>query len=317
MKLTLFGLLAQLQACDVTEFSDKRIDDDVLIVIKGKSLLFSCASDQKYPSYKNGKLLNKLDCVANQWKWPSDFGQWTLQCKFVKCDAHPRFSDKQVVDNCWGKDDQDNCIHSMYDCPKNNWSTRPGLVIKDSFVSANITFLALRCTRFEDTQTGHWLLDGHRITSSSPVECVDYAECSIFKKANAQVGRTCLNSGSGYNDNCDIVQFDCPSGLVPSVPSVSCLRVTDECCGYGGQWKFGEKKKHKVHCLPQPPIVTKKCPDLPSSYYDAESIAVNCAEDNSKCAYTCKDKNLTPSVKKTKCKNGAWSKLKKIATCNK
>lgn len=317
MKLTLFGLLAQCQACEELEFGDKRIGDGVSTVVDGKSLHFSCASDQKYPSYKNGKLLNKVNCVANQWKWPSDFGQGKVECKYVECDPHPTFNDKQISENCWGKDDNDNCMHSMYDCPKQIWSTRPGLVINDSFLSANITFLALRCTRFESTQTGHWMLDGHRITSTSPVECVDYADCSIFKNANAQVGKTCRNSGSGYNDNCDVIQFDCPSGLVPSVASVSCLRVTDECCGYGGKWKYSETKKHKVHCMSQIPAVTTKCPDLPSTYYDDESITVKCSKDNSKCAYTCKDTNLTPTIKKTKCKNGTWSKLKKRAACKK
>ena len=136
-----------------------------------------------------------------------------------------------------------------------------------------------------------------------------------------------MNNGSGYNDNCDLIFFNCPSGMIPSTPSVSCERTTNECCGYGAKWKFTEKK-HKVHCVKEtltteqssttttPPLATKtkKCPDLPISYFD-NSVNVKCKKDNSKCTYSCKSGNGKPTVQKIKCKKNKWRTQKRTATC--
>ena len=306
---TISYLFAFVKSCEDLELGDKRIAFGVSVVNTGTVLIFSCDSDQKYPSYNSGELLNKVKCVENKWKWPSAFDK--VECAYVLCPPAPQFSN--ISQNCWTETDEGDCVHSMYDCEKETWANKPALSQNDGFVDINVSFSSLRCLREGSTEYGQWMLNGYVVMSSSPVKCVDYAECSIFKNANAQVGQTCQNSGTGYNDNCDTIYFDCPKGMTPSAPSVSCKRVTDQCCGYGGKWKF-EDKKHKVNCIKQ--SEPKQCSELPSSYYD-DSITVSCEENNSKCTFTCDQENTTPSVTKVKCKKGQWSKMKKVATCKK
>ena len=321
---TIFYLFAIVHSCEDLLPGIWPIAFDAYIVKTGTVLKISCQSAQKYPSYNNGELLKKVKCVENKWNWPRGFDN--LKCAYVSCPPAPQFPN--ISQRCLRETDDGNCVHSEYNCEKEtSTQKRPALSQKDGFVDKNITFWSLRCLREGSTKYGQWGFNGaydaiqkgyvtYIVMSSSPVKCVDYVGCASFKNAKPQVSSICRNTGNGYNGNCDTILFDCPKGMTPSVPSVSCKRVTDQCCqSYGGKWKFEDKKlRDKVHCLKE--AEPKQCSELPSSYYD-DSITVSCEENNSKCTFICNQENMTPSVTKVKCKKGQWSKMKKIATCEK
>ena len=138
------------------------------------------------------------------------------------------------------------------------------------------------------------------------VQCIEYVDCPVFRGLNNQVEGKCRNSGSGFNRNCDTIDFSCPAGMTPSTSSVSCVKKTYDIRWYAGKWQY-EREKHKVYCKSN-----KKCPDLPTSLYD-DTVVVNCNKDNSKCIYSCSPESLSPTVTTNKCKKGRWKK-KKTAT---
>ena len=331
--LILFFINVNSLNCNQSKLEKYFKDDNLVTYREGNIVRIECPTDF-FPS-SNGSPLDEIECSQTGWSLPQDMQPVT--CEPITCPPVPEFG-KDIESKCqWrhtecsGRSDGEDCqcTFALFSCKKDSWEFRPAFQLKNEKnlnVSKWFSFYSLSCERFEKTNYGKWKVYNKWFPDDAAVTCKDYAECSIFRGKDNQVTASCENH-NGFHENCDRLTMSCPKGMKPTADFVTCERLTYECCGFGGKWKYpAGVKKHKISCvevdgideeIPTAEPTNKLCEDLTNQYYD-DTVDVTCAKDNSVCIFTCKDSGV-PNIPEIKCKSkkGKWMKQKKQASCRK